>query len=740
MKKLYFIIFLFCTGIFSTVSAQDSYTESITESDSTDIFSLSLEELMNIQVESSSLIDVKKFQESGKSYVYSQSEMNSMGMYSTGEIFNYIVPGTNIGYHPRTAELIGVRGMMIDANSKSMALRDNVNMNIRVHYGTTGGDLSSPLNGDINKLEFMLGPGALQHGSGAINGYYNLVTHTGETAEGIKANVSYSSGNTRVAEVSYGLAKEKGNLFVYGGYHQSDGVEFDTKLPLEDYPNIPTDEYMENARIGTTVPNYKFSMRYMYGNESDLVNLDLSALLSKTSTSSQNMSIGHNAEQSWEESVRTMAKADQTPFHTFNHDVLSVTPKMKFNFNETNKLVITPNLQINAAGLYTTKFMEDLIEEYEIGEKDYQKGMGEEYLYTSKVTFINSSIDKLKIALGGQAGTRDFKQLSEFFYDDPGEGVFGVNTGSSEMSGFGEVLLDLEPFTISGGLRYDYWTITDAQVKQMDKVNIELSDNDIFTGRIHAAYKIGPTQFVKAVYQQGYRFPEAYFTPINYWNVDRGVMPELRKVGPESMDNIELHFETGIGENVLFATNAVYNIYENTLGWSTPAVGFVNSDKVFKSISSETNLMYKKEKINLNLSYSFTKPLDSYETDMRLANADDTWTRFPSHMFKFYGMYKAGDLTFAAVSRLRSGAYDNDVNDAGELNISDEYREIAEKWALQNSVHISYDWKDMLQFYTKVSHITNDYQPLNFFRGMQPLRTGFRPKGPTFGVGVRYTM
>lgn len=707
--------------------------------DSLSIFEMSLEQLQNVRVVSSSLVEIKKFQEAGKSYVYEWNELNLLGIYSNEEVIDLVMPGMNIAYHARTSDLIGVRGMQIDVNSKTMSLRNSVNMNARVHYGIIGADLTSPLNGDVNRMELMLSPGALQHGSGAINGYYNLITHTGKTSPGVKANVSYGSGNTKITELSYGLKKKEMNFYIYGGYHQSDGVEFDPALPLTYYPGVPSDTIMSIAKVGYTQPNYKLSSRFQLGNKDQLMKLDMRVYYAHLTLApiSFNNKVTYGT---WEEEMTsTIQKANVSPFLSFNYDVLSVTPELKMQFNRNNKLKISPVVQVIATGLRPTKIMNDAMDEFglEGDERKYKGGIGEEYNYNAKATFLNSSIDRVKIAAGVQAGWRDFVRTAKFLYDTTKK--YGVETKTTDMSAFTEVLVDFSPITISGGLRYDYWDITDAKLNDEDPaVNIDLKDNDILTGKIHVGYMINKTQNIKFVYQQGYRFPEAQFFTDNYksfhdWNLAK----EELHIGPESMQNFDLNYEIGIGENLLLSTNGAYNIYNNTLSWGTDAGGFINAKQNLKSFASETSIMYKLPTIKMNLSYSYSQPINSHEKDVQVANENNTWTRFPSHMIKFNALHKQEKLTVGLVMKLRSGAYKKWIKNDGTPLVLEEYQKLVEGWAFETGLHASYQIIEYVQIYTKTSHFTNDYQNLNFFGGTKPLEGGLHPDAPLFTLGLK---
>ncbi len=702
------------------------------KSDTVDIFDMSFEQLLNLNVQSSALFDIKKFQEPGKSYVYNMRELNLIGIHSTSDMLDMVVPAVNMSYHARTSDLIGVRGIVIDANSKTLSLRNNVGMNIRTHYGILGADLKSPLTGDINRVEVMLGPGALQHGSGAINGYYNAVSHTGATSEGFHGNVAYGSGNDKIVELSHGISRDNFSFYIYGGYHETDGVELNQILSGNEYPvgSIPSQEFLDEAKYGYTSPNYKVSSRLQIGNQEDVLSLDLTAYYAHLTLAPTAMQWNHNEDSSWEKEVEAMTESNLGPFKTFNYDVLSIAPKVTFKITEKDKIEFTPVFQAIAAGQLSTKILDDAIDRYSV-TSEVNEGMGEEFNYSMKAVYISKPTDKIQFALGGQAGIRDFKKKSELLYADTKEYWAGVETQTTEISGFGEMLFDLSPFTVSAGLRYDYFNISDIVDAQNRTVGADLDDKDVFVGRILGAYKLSENQQVKLVYQQGFRFPEVYFIADNSGK-------DVDNIGPESMYNTEIHYELGLSSSLSIATNVAYNIYKNTLGWNTDAGAFFNSGDDIQSISSETSITYKALNFTNNLSYSVSVPIDSYETNIKVANDDDSWTKYPTQMFKYYGVFRYEKISAGVVAKLRSGAYIKAVDENGTPAVSEAYRNLSDSWAFNMGVTLGYELSENISFTGRVSHITNDYQNINFYGGAAPLKAGLRPEGVLFNISAKF--
>lgn len=103
---------------------------------------------------------------------------------------------------------MGTRGLMIDNNAKTNVMLDGQSINQRVHFGTMI-SLDSPLIGNLSRIELSLSPGTIIHGSGAINGFLNLVPKNG------------TDNNETFAKFEHGFkddlySLELGHGFAYG--------------------------------------------------------------------------------------------------------------------------------------------------------------------------------------------------------------------------------------------------------------------------------------------------------------------------------------------------------------------------------------------------------------------------------------------------------------------------------------------------------------------------------------------
>ena len=148
-----------------------------------ELLDIPFEELVNIEVSSVGFFDTAASKAPGYSYIITAEEIEKSPGRNLSDIIEMKVPGMTTGGHERHGPLIGTRGIFIDNNAKTMVMLDEQQINQRSHFGYTAG-LLSPLLGDVRQAEVILGPGAILHGSGALNGFINLLPKNGKDNPG----------------------------------------------------------------------------------------------------------------------------------------------------------------------------------------------------------------------------------------------------------------------------------------------------------------------------------------------------------------------------------------------------------------------------------------------------------------------------------------------------------------------------------------------------------------------------
>ena len=188
-----------------------------------DIFDLTLEELMNIEVESStkSSITIQKAPSSIK--VFKNSDFEKYGFYTLKDILT-TVPGMQIQEYRAGHQLIWTRGVQQRYNNKVLLLIDGVPMRDG-YYGNFTIDESLPLE-NIEQIEIISGPGSVLYGTNSFSSVISITTKT----EGKSLSAKYGSFNSMASagEFSYKGLYANVNYFQTDGFspkYNSDGYE-----------------------------------------------------------------------------------------------------------------------------------------------------------------------------------------------------------------------------------------------------------------------------------------------------------------------------------------------------------------------------------------------------------------------------------------------------------------------------------------------------------------------------------
>jgi len=706
--------------------------------------SMSLEQLADIDLKSSGLFAINWDKAPGTYYVVERNGFEKYGYRGIGEYLNRAVPGMSTGLHGNQGTIIGVRGMMLDTTSKTLLLRDNHSLNTESLIGINGSKLSTPLTGDIDRIEVALGPSATLHGSGAINGYINMVTATGESRPGVWSKASYGSGDARTFEASYGkVLSGQLNLFFYGGYSHANGVSPYYTVPTELWSSLngvngtPSQTFLENVRVGKTDHDYKFAFRAEAGGKKDFAQLDLKVYYAYTSNIDPVLGEYLTNAGTWYEELRAAGdrrRGGYSPFYIQSDRDLMISPTVKLNLNDTNKLEIIPTITFFDPNSRFSDELKDWIEVYNIPLLpktncpanncfDEYNNQGFEDHYSLKFIHSYTGLDNQNIAWGAEGKRSYFK-------------YFDWNWTTAAL--FGEDQISWDDWTFLAGLRYDK-VFYDAFMENIDPYNdgpYPAPPNvDALTKRFAIAYSIDPKQTVKFSYQEGFRWADKW---AQHWAQHQAIVngtPRNGDIAPESSTAFELNYSSvGMLNNQLnFTASLFHNIYEDTHGWIASAFNFGNSPMELVSSGLETEIKFRPNKeTDLALSYSYAVPDDSYETSIQIANQDDTWTRYPVHMFKFRGAYEIIDnLTIGTVGQFESPRW-NKANTTNPM-VSDLFSD----WNFVADAFVNYDidknWK--VQFTAKELVRKHYNQGTAYFQGTRPLDNP-RALDPQFYLSV----
>lgn len=200
-KMLQTTIFCLCLSCLSFfVHAQE---------DTTDVYNLTLEELMNIDVFSASKKKQKLMEAPAIMSVVSKAEIDRMGVLSLIDVLKF-VPGIETSMAPDGSYRLAIRGNRKDGNV--LLLINGQQMN-DFYTGRAFFDLPAAM---IEKIEIIRGPGSALFGSNAVAGVINVFLPE-ETVIQVMAGIN----NTAGANFQLTSSKNDFKFSIRGGMQQS---------------------------------------------------------------------------------------------------------------------------------------------------------------------------------------------------------------------------------------------------------------------------------------------------------------------------------------------------------------------------------------------------------------------------------------------------------------------------------------------------------------------------------------
>lgn len=211
------ILSIFCNSIWARPWQERSAGQT------KDLTSLSLDELMKVEVTSASKKEEKLFSTAAAVYVITREEIRRSGMESIPELLR-LAPGLDVTRIDGTKWAISVRGFNGRFSNKLLVLIDGRS----VYSPETSGvywEVQDVLLEDIERIEIIRGPGGTLWGANAVNGVINIITRSAEDTVGGLVTVSSGTEEQGNGSIRYGGRIREGTFYrVYGKYFNHVGL------------------------------------------------------------------------------------------------------------------------------------------------------------------------------------------------------------------------------------------------------------------------------------------------------------------------------------------------------------------------------------------------------------------------------------------------------------------------------------------------------------------------------------
>ncbi len=192
---------------------------------------LSLEELGQVQVTTTTKEPVPVRKTAAATYVITQEDIRRSGANNIADVLR-LAPGVEVGRISSTTWAVGIRGLQSNFSKSVLVLIDGRSMYTPLFAGVYW-DVQDLVLEDIDHIEIIRGPGATIWGPNAANGVINIVTRNSAETQGPLVSVSGGSVAHTVDAVRYGGSHGNfsyrlyGKGFERGSEYHVDGNNFD---------------------------------------------------------------------------------------------------------------------------------------------------------------------------------------------------------------------------------------------------------------------------------------------------------------------------------------------------------------------------------------------------------------------------------------------------------------------------------------------------------------------------------
>src|SRR6187551_2669196 len=287
MKKTFY--YALCLGFLSITTSSFSQDTEVKPQD--DLYTLSLEELMNTPINSASKKDETLFDAPLSSYTITRADIDKAGSTSIMEALR-LAPGVIVREQTNGVYDIHIRGLdnilrtseaYTKSNLTTLVMIDNRPVFNHNLGGTFWEALPIDLN-DVERIEIVRGPSAPLFGPNAVTGVINIITkRVSEGKTMVNANVQMGSPSTTIANASVGKNFGKFSAIVSGNFQKRDRFDDTYFLPAtQDYYTVDQLSNILGTDLTKQYPNPKQAMEKFAANAflnyavSEKVNFDLS--------------------------------------------------------------------------------------------------------------------------------------------------------------------------------------------------------------------------------------------------------------------------------------------------------------------------------------------------------------------------------------------------------------------------------------------------------------------------------
>lgn len=542
------------------------------QNDTLNIYELSIEELMKLEVEIASMVikDIKK--QPVSIFTISGKQLEMSGARTLADALSIYVPGLFM-IEDQDDIILGFRGLAPDNNSKVMLLIDGQNVNIEWFWGPPPAILNSGHFSLIDRVEVIRGPGSVTLGQGALLGVINIVTRqqiekpTKSEIVSVYTGASYGKDNHWGIHGDVSLRRGSTNAFLYIGSTSYRGQ----KLRTEGWANDKANEGYKGGFVK-----------------------DIGTRLRRSSNSTLVGKISHN---NFEMST-LIVKHDQDLYNfyrdrnCYGEFLVTLNPSFQFKLSQSTTLKIIADATIDDFSLKS-------VDGFTMG------GTRENRFGGKVIYYANDIVRGNRLATGVEYrhfefGRKNFQGnnfinniVTQQLIDNPDEFILNANIEkvwaySSNIDVFSLFAEDYQQISswldFFSGLRFDFHPYWGSNLSP--RLGAILTPSKSL--RLRISYQTGFRGAVGLHYGGGYR-QDGLLSEDNFNRIEKAQIPifnennqlvafedNLPKTKPESMQGFELAADFDFSSSLNFYGIGFYNVINNVIDvgviWRDPSI------------------------------------------------------------------------------------------------------------------------------------------------------------------------
>ena len=544
-----------------------------------DLTKLSIEELMNITIESVSKFEQKVVEAPASITIITSDDIKKFGYRNLPDILRS-VRGLFVNYD-RNYNYVGFRGFSRpgDYDTRILILIDGHRLNEPIYDSPgTGGDFILDVD-LIDRVEVIRGPSSSLYGSSAFMGIINVKTKRGKDIEGVEVSGAGGRFSTYNGRLSYGNKFENGlELLVSGSGFGSDG---DRRLFYQEFNDPTTNNGIAKNRDGEQGQSFFGSLSYK----------------------GFSLAAGY---------VNREKDVPTGSFETVFNAHSSTTDRKGF-VDLKYEHEFAGNLGLKARTYYDNYYYKGLADyDYGLANLVRNKDFGWANTVGTELQITKTLFDKHKVIFGGEFQyvlRQDQKNYDiEVYLDER-------NSSRNWAVYLQDEYAILKGLRLTAGVRFDHFS---------------LSDNSAVSPRVGLVYLPFDKTVIKLLYGHAFRAPNAFEL---FYQVPSNFLPS-NGLGPERTRTVELLVQQYLGFNLWGTANLYYQKSKDII---TQIVEPVSGLPMFQNAGgvSQKGVEFELEGkwqngVRGRMSYAVQRTED-VDTKLRLTNS-------PVHLAKFNGV------------------------------------------------------------------------------------------------------